>query len=52
MVYERVMGGRAHHEAALEVDAELARGTGPDPLEELSWAQWSATAGTNDPAPV
>ena len=42
MIYELVMDGTAHDEAARLVDATLARDGGGAPDEQLSWAQWQA----------
>jgi hypothetical protein len=44
MIYELVMDGCEHGEAAREVDARLARDGGPGADEQLSWAQWDAEA--------
>jgi hypothetical protein len=44
MIYELVMDGCEHDQAAREVDETLARDGGPGPDEQLSWAQWDAEA--------
>ncbi len=44
MIYQLVMDGTAHDEAARLVDETLARDGGAAPDEQLSWAQWQAEA--------